>query len=303
MNIISPVQVTDAVLTSSDVPENDAPEFDIGTTYALNDKVMVTTAGVHSVYVSLIASNTGNQPEDDDPVNPQYWARVSATNRWAMFSDQISDRTEQAAEINVSLSPGALVNALSFFSLDAVEVTVVMTDPSEGEVYSRTFELVDASGVNTWYDWYFEPIVRQSDLAVLDLPPYPSADIDVTISNPSGVAKLGLFDMGVNRRLGDADFGTSVGIQDYSRKERDTFGNPVVVRRNFSKRADFTVTVDTNYVSEVQRILAANRTTPITWIGSTEYGATIVYGYYRDFNIILSNYSKSLLNVEVEGLT
>lgn len=303
MIIIRPVEITDAVLTATDVPENDEAEWSVVTSYSSGDTEMVTTDGVHSVYVSLQDTNLGNQPEDDDLITPVFWARESATNRWAMFSDQINDQTEQADEINVTLTPSALVNAVSFFGLSASTVHIVMDDPIDGVVYDEMFNLVDASGVNDWYAWYFEPITRQTTLAVLDLPPFVLADIIVTIGDTGNVAKCGLLSIGAQRKLGDTDFGTGVGIVDYSRKERDTFGNPVIVKRNFTKRADYAVTVDTGFVGAIETTLADFRTTPMTWIGSVDFPSTIIYGYYRDFNIVLSNPTKSLLNIDVEGLT
>jgi hypothetical protein len=303
MIIIRPVEITDAVLAVTDVPEADAPEWIFSNVYAIDTEVMRTVAGTHSVYVSLEAGNTENYPEDDDPVTPVHWARVRATNRWAMFSDQINDQTTQADEINVTLTPAALVNAMAFFNLDAATIHIVMDDPVEGVVYDETYSLVDASGVNDWYAWYFEPIVRQKTLAVLDLPPFITADILVTIEDTGDTAECGLVTMGAQRKLGDTDYGTGVGVVDYSRKDRDTFGNPVITPRNFTKRSDYSVTVDTAFVDAVQNTLAELRTVPATWIGSVNFPSTIIYGYYRDFNIVLSNPTKSLMTIDVEGLT
>lgn len=303
MIIIRPVEVTDAILTSSDVPETDAAEYNPATTYALDAVVMRTVAGTHSVYVSLQNSNTGNAPELDSLTNPVWWARVSATNRWAMFSNQLNDQTEQADEINVTLTPGALVNSMGFFNLDAQSVRIRQDDPVEGIVKDTTYTLIDDSGVNDWYAWYFEPIVRQRTLAALDLLPYASADVIVTITNTGSTAKLGRLSMGAQRRLGETDLGTGVGIVDYSRKERDPFGNPVIVERNYADRADFLVTVDTGYVSAVLQSLADYRTRPMCWIGSPDYPSTVVFGYYNDFDVVLANHVKSVLNINIEGLT
>ena len=303
MNIIRPVLITDAVLTDSNVPENDAPEFLLATTYDLNDEVMVTTDGVHGVFISLIESNTGNQPENDDPVDPVNWARSTATNRWAMFSNQINDQTEMATEIVVEFTPASLVNGIALFNISGQSVGIIVDDPTDGQVYNETFNLSDNSGVNDWFAWYFEPISRQDTVAALDLPPYINAVITVTITNTGGIARCGAFTFGAQRRLGATDFGTGIGITDYSVKERDTFGNPVITQRNFAKRASYAVTADTRYVGTIQQTLSELRTRPLAWIGSLDYPSTIIYGYYKDFDVVLSNSSKSTLSIEVEGLT
>ena len=303
MNIIRPVTITDTVLTSSNVPEADAAEFSLGTSYALDAEVMVTTDGVHSIYISLQAANLGNQPELDDLVAPTYWARKSATNKWAMFSSQINDQTEMADEIVCVFDAASLIDGIAFFNLEAQSVTVVVDDPVDGIVYNETITLIDVAGVNDWFAWYFEPIVRQDVAGLLDLPPYANATITVTITNTGSIARCGVFTFGSQRRLGDTDFGTGIGIVDYSRKERDTFGNPVTVKRNFAKRANYVVTVNTGYVGTIQQTLSGLRTVDMAWIGSVDYPSTIIFGYYKDFDVILSTPSKSQLSIEVEGLT
>jgi hypothetical protein len=304
MNIIRPILINDAVLTDTDVIETDESEFLIGTTYAIDARVMVTTDTVHSIFVSLQNGNTGNQPEDEaDPTTPVFWARESATNRWAMFSDQINDQTEKANSIEVELTPADLVNAISLFNLSAASVQVVMVDPVEGTVYDTTVNMVEASGVNDWYSWYFEPLQLQDTLALLDLPPFIDATITVTITRTGTDAKCGLVSIGSQKNLGETVHGTRVGIEDFSTKERDTFGNPIIIERNFIKRSDYAVVVDTAFVGAVESFLASLRTTPLTWIGDVSRPSTIVYGFYIDFNITLTDFITSNLNIEVEGLT
>lgn len=299
MIVLRPAPINDTTFTSSNITENDATAWASGTTYAANAEVM----RLHAVYRSLKDNNTGNPPEDDSLTNPVNWARVRATNKWAMFSNQINDQSSNASTVDVTITPGVLVNGLAAFNVDAASIQVIMTDPTDGEVYNETHNLVENSGVNDWYSWYFEPIIRQKTLALLDLPPYASATVRVVVSQPSGTAKIGLLTMGNQQRLGDTDHGTSVGIVDYSRKERDTFGNPVIIQRNFSKRGDYIVTVPTEFVNSIELTLANLRTTPMTYIGAVNRPSTIIYGYYRDFSIVLSNPTTSRLSIDVEGLT
>jgi hypothetical protein len=251
------------------------------------------------VYEALGAT-TGDYPPD----NADKWLRISATNTWAMFSDQISDTTDKAVLIDVTLTPAAVVNAISFFGLDGTDVVVEMDDPVDGIVYSNTIELTDATeSINNWWSYYFEPVTRQSDLVLLDLPPYSDADINITINNASGTASCGLVSIGTQQVLGTANHGTSVSIIDYSTKTLDSFGRPVITQRNFSKRASYDVSIPTDQVSSVQSTLATLRTTPMTWIGDPNNASTIVYGYYRDFDVIIATPTLSSSTIDVEGLT
>ncbi|WP_417660006.1 carbohydrate-binding protein [Pseudidiomarina sp.] len=296
MRIIKPVEITPAILTTSNVPETDYAAWSAATAYAVGDKAMYN----HRNYEALVA-HTGANPETDTS-DPPKWLDLGATNRWRMFDDKVGSLTEQAGSIAVELQPGAVINSVALFNLLGRSATVTLTDPSEGVVYQRTVSLVDA-GVSDWYEWFFSPIGRQTDFVLLDLPAYGTATLSVTIDNASDTAAVGHLVMGRQAELGVAVYGSGVGITDYSRKETDTFGNSVVVERSFSKRAEFDVVVETPQIGRVQRLLASLRAQPVVWIGAEGYESTFLFGYYRDFQISISGPSVSDASITVEGLT
>lgn len=296
MRIIKPVDVTPAILTSSNVPETDYAAWSAATAYAVGDKVTYN----HRNYEALVAS-TGANPETDTS-DPPKWLDLGADNRWRMFDDKVGSLTEQAGSIAVELQPGAVINSVALFNLLGRSATVALTDPVDGIVYQRAVSLVDA-GVSDWYEWFFAPIGRQTDFALLDLPSYGTATLSVAVDNASDTAAVGHLVMGRQAELGVAVYGSGVGITDYSRKETDDFGNSVVVERSFSKRAEFDVVVETPQIGRVQRMLASLRAQPVVWIGAEGYESTFLFGYYRDFQISISGPSVSDASITVEGLT
>ena len=296
MRIIKPVDVTPAILTSSNVPEDDFTAWDAATAYVVGDEVTHN----HRNYEALVA-HTGANPETDTS-DPPKWLDLGANNRWRMFDDKVGSLTEQAGSIAVELQPGAVINSVALFNLLGRSATVTLTDPVDGIVYQRTVSLVDA-GVSDWYEWFFLPIGRQTDFVLLDLPAYGTATLSVTINNASDTAAVGHLVMGRQAELGVAVYGSGVGITDYSRKETDAFGNSVVIERSFSKRAEFDVVVETPQIGLVQRLLASIRAQPVVWIGAEGYESTFLFGYYRDFQISISGPSVSDASITVEGLT
>lgn len=296
MRIIKPVDVTPAILTSSNVPETDYAAWSAATAYAVGDKVTYN----HRNYEALVA-HTGANPETDTS-DPPKWLDLGANNRWRMFDDRVGSLTEQTGSISVELQPGAVINSVALFNLQGRDATVTLTDPVDGIVYQRTVSLVDA-GVTDWYEWFFAPIGRQTDFVLLDLPAYGTATLSVVIDNAAGTAACGHLVMGRQAEIGVALYGSGVGITDYSRKEADAFGNAIVVERSFSKRAEFDVMVETHQISRVQRLLAGIRAQPVVWIGAEGYESTVLFGYYRDFSISISGPSASDATITVEGLT
>ena len=214
LTIVRPLAVTDTILDSTDVPENDYAEWSVGTTYALGDRVIL--AATHRIYESLQASNTGNSPT---ALASAFWIDAGPTNRWAVFDTSVSTQTVQASNITYTLIPNEAINSI-------------------------------------------------------------------------GILNIGL---GIK-------YGARVGIQDYSRKETNTFGETVLVQRAFAKRANFNLFINKAEVDSFQNTLSTIRAVPVLWIGSDEYEATTLFGFYKNFDILISYPEHSDCELEIEGL-
>lgn len=299
MRLIKPVEITPVKLISSNVPETDYPVWLVSATYAMGDRVLLD----HTIYEALAAVAAGVKPGEEvvTPEAPAKWQNRGMDNRWRMFDDKVESLTTNPGTIEVRIRPGAVVNSLALFNLQGKSVTVTMVDPVEGEVYRKDLSLVDA-GVTNWYDWFFEPISIRTDLVVLDMPAYGSADIVLTIDAGPEVAAVGHVVIGAVKQIGTALYGSSVGIIDYSRKSTDEFGNTIVIQRSFSNRADFDVVLDTADVNKVRRLLADLRSTPVVWVGEESYEATILFGFFKDFQIVFSGPTVSDCSITVEGV-
>lgn len=298
MKLVRPIEITNSVLTASNILENDYAEWSAATTYALGQRVIMVST--HSVYESVQATNLNHNPTTD--TTNTWWVRVGATNKWRMFDKVVNDASTNTNTIEFELTITGKANSLTFLNVDADEITIVCDDPTDGEVYNKTINLTQTSGINNWYSYFFEPITKVTDLSVNDLPSYSNMVITVTIDNTGGVAACGECIAGLQRKLGTTEMGASLGIIDYSVKQTDDFGNFTVLERAFSKRADITVWVDNNELDEVQRLLNLYRATPIVYIGSDKYTSTIIYGFYRDFETIISYPTLSVLNIDLESL-
>lgn len=241
----------------------------------------------------------------DDPVagaakDVPTWVKVGKVNRFAMFDGLIDHATQSATGILVSFAAtGFVANGLALFGVSGDSVTVTVTDPIDGEVYNRTIDLVDNSGVASWSDYFFSPITFVRDVVLTDLPLYGSAIIEVAIA---GVASCGEMIIGAVTDIGITNYGTAIGILDFSRKDRDIFGNAILIQRTFASRVSYQAKVFTAQIAAVVRTLAERRAVPTVFIGSELHPETIVYGFFRDFGIVLSGPNVSDCTIEVEGL-
>ncbi len=286
------------MITACDVPENDYADWLIGTAYVVGNTVLST----HKIYECLV-NNTGFLPEDNDGGTTPKWLDLGYDNRWQMFDAIVGSQATQANTIGVTLEPG-LVDSIAFLDLDATEIIITMTDPTEGIVYTETVDLINKGVVVDGYTYFFEPIITDDAVVLLGIPPYPNASIAITINNPSGTVLIGTLIVGAQKYLGGTQYSPSVGINDYSKKEVDVFGNYSILERTYSKRLSCELFLPNTSVDDLQRTLASHRATPLVWVGvDSGYSAMIVYGFFKNFEIVIAYPTQSTCNLEIEGLS
>lgn len=298
MKLIRPFIVNDAAFVSSNVLENDYAAYSAATTYALGDRVIFIGTNIHRIYESLINSNLNNPVTDTTK-----WLLVGNTNRWKAFDTSVQSQSSNADSISYQLVVNERMDSVAFLNVSAATARIRMTDAIDGLVYDQTYSLVSTSGISNWYTYFFEPIVRLTDLAVTDLSPYVNSTINIDLTDTGNTAMLGALIMGLQRDVGDTQYGAKTGITDYSVKQQDDFGNYTVLQRSYRKRSEMTVFVEASVVDELQIILAGLRATPSVYIGSDTYTSTVIYGFYRDFDVTISYPTHSLLTINLEGLT
>ena len=295
MIIIDPIDIMPAMVVSNTAIDESLPQWAAGT-YSQGAQVIYN----RHIY-EVLASSTTDRPDLGVLKTPATWLDVGAVNSWRMFDERIETQSTAETALAVSIQTGSAVTAVSAFNVSAVSMTVRMTDPNEGVVLEETRLLADV-GVSSWWEYFFKPIDRTSDVIFSDIPTYQMATIEVIFSEPTGTAAVGFLTLGVQVELGMTLSGVSAGIIDYSRKTTDEFGRTTIVRRGFSKRAEYDVAVDTEQTGRVQRILAGVRSKPVVWIGDKDKEATIVIGFFRDFNINVRGVCMSDATISVEGL-
>ena len=299
LTIVRPLAVTDTILDSTDVPENDYAEWNVGTTYDVGDRVILVST--HRIYESLQGSNTGNSPAT---LGSAFWIDAGPTNRWSVFDTSVSTQTVQADTITYQLIPGEAVNSIGILNITSgTEINITMVSPaSGGVVYERTFDLSALPLTPDWWAWFYGQKSAPTQSIALDLPSYTDCEITIEILGGSDLA-VGVLLIGSQQNFGlGIKYGARVGIQDYSRKETNIFGETILVQRAFAKRANFNLFINKAEVDSFQNTLSTIRAVPVLWIGSDDYEATTLFGFYKNFDILISYPDHSDCELEIEGL-
>lgn len=298
MRVIEPIEITDSILTASNVPENDFDEWDAATSYTTGDKVILTST--HRIYEAVQAT-TGDDPATDDGTN---WLDIGATNRFRAFDGSIEGQTVQANSIEYEFTVDGNFGGLAVLNIVGAEVTINITDPVDGALAEIEEGLSDTSGVVDWFTYFYSPVIQRKDVIFSDLPIYAGAVVTVEITGTGDVA-LGELVLGVNFNLGVSTTGTSLGIEDFSTKSKDDFGRTFILERAFANLVNFEFSFPSTTSRRVRRVLSDLRAKPAVYYTEADqidFGGT-VYGFPRDFRINLQTPTVAFATLEIEGLT
>ena len=298
--VIAPLVVTPAMLVSTNVPETDYPEWAAGTTYAKGQRVVL--AAQHKVYESTADSNTGNNPAT--PSSEPKWVEVGPTNRWKPFDKSVSSQVKQANNISYRIKPGQAITSLGLLNVTgATSIRVRLIDPTFGTVYDKTTAMSPVPVAAGWWEWFFGERRTPTQALLQDLPSFPAADVLIDVTGTVDLA-VGVILMGQRRTFSlGVKSGARVSFQDYSIKDRNEFGDVILLERGFARRAAFQMLLSSKEVDAFNDFLISVRATPCLWIGSGRFEATVVYGFCKNYDILLSYYDYADSELELEGLT
>lgn len=296
LKIVKPQTVTDAVLIATDVPESSHPVWNAGTSYALGARVHLVST--HKVYESAIAGNINN-----NPASTAQWIEVGPTNRWAVFDTSNSTSTAKSTSFFYRLQPSGAFNAVAILGLvGAQTMRVRIIHPTLGGIFDRTVGLTGLPEQAGWWEWFFAPRTGPTLSVLTDLPGLPGCELRVDVTGATNLA-AGVLLFGTAKEIGLlVQQGARLGIQDYSRKETNEFGDLVLVQRAFAKRATFDLPIKSEFLDEAISYLTSIRATPVLFI-APRYESAVIYGFYKEFDVNIAYSAVSECSLQVEGLT
>lgn len=303
MRAILPIDLNDTN-TVTNVPETDNPEWVIGTTYPAGFTVMI--AAQHEEWESVAAGNVGNDPmtTDDRVSDTPKWIYLGATNPYKMLGDRfVNSQTVLAEEIEVTVTLSDIADGVALFNLDAQTVTLTMTDPVEGEVYTKEHSLMDVE-VDDYYDWFFKPPRQIKTVVDLDLPPYPDAELNIKISNPGDTAKCGALVLGQALFIGESMWAPKVGMLTTSKISRDDFGRVELIPGYSAKEIEIDVFIENDFVDDVYDKLSSLDAIAAAFIGDDAdagFNSINAYGFFTDFSVVIPGPGGSGCSIKIEG--
>lgn len=302
--VLVPLAMTDAMISSSTIAEPASGEsvWSAATSYTVGQEVILTST--HRVYTCLIAGVNATSPHLSLTGATLRWLDTRPTLKWAAFDGMISTQSTATTSLSYVIRPG-LMNAIAFYGLDGVTLTVSMKDvPGGTVVYTRT-ETLQAPPIDH-YDYYFGPIKVLNKLLINNLVAYADPEITITLSAPTGITvKCGMIAVGDLRSISDSmgtQFGATAKPVTYSYISTDAFGVTKIVKRSSATDLDIRVQCDQSETDSALQTLQDVLDVPAAWIGSDEvgYSGLSVFGLASG-SVVYDGPTHSVISIQVKG--
>lgn len=285
------------------------PTWTSGVTYSVGQQVTRTTT--NKIYQCLVANGAVNTtpPENLLTGSPIYWLELGPSNKYAMF-DLLRNSSTKATNTNgtsivVAFTPSSRVDSLALVGMKRVTSVTVTVAPSSmaAVIYSKVVTLTERE-TTTWYQYFFNKITTKSSLVLFDLPVISTPYITVTMSGTS--IECGGLAVGMQEYIGIVQRGATNDVINFSRVDRDVFGNATLVQRRNVPKTTQTLLLEASYLDRVRKLRDSLNGTTAVWVGLDDiqnqfyFESLLIVGFYRNFSINIDNPALVVINLELE---
>jgi hypothetical protein len=171
-------------------------------------------------------------------------------------------------------------------------------------VDNETIEIdLDIGEVSTeWYHFFADATYR-TDLS-WEYSIFANSKMRIEITTKGGTAACGMVAPGKISTIGSTSPDPRIGIVDYSKKDTDVLGRTYLSQGNWAKTNDIQFWINNDALDWSYRKLVDMRGEAAIFDANndTDYESLIVYGFWKNFEIIIPGQIISKCSIEVEGL-
>lgn len=300
MRVVPQLIITDAMLTSTPVPEPDTGEnaWNALTAYNVGDTVYLPAT--HDMYRRRVAGTTATSPDQDT----DNWTHIGKTHRWKMFDLYRNSVTASASPFTIELTPGTFIDAIvaaGMANCDELEITIAR---GATVVYNHVESLIQNDS-DDWEEFFFVEPESKSSVAFFDLPSYSDAVITLTFSSANGQAvSIGAVMINLSQFIGYVENDSQLDAVSYSSVNVDSYGNTELIPRPNAARNVHEIDADADMVDKLIRLQRALDAVPACYVAVEEtsnifFQAFLIIGTYKQFRMRRPNCKQIKINLEL----
>ena len=298
-------------LVSTDVTASTYTEYASGTTYGVGTNVKVSyesdgTTPLSSVleFKSSAASNTGNYPPDNlDKWSPLGVDNMAVCNRDACLDGYINTKTSRLGSMEYVLDVSG-TNAIGLFNVQAKTVSLDLV--YDGSSVATGEESLIIYPEKNWWS-YFNNDLEWSKSVLWTYPRFSASELTINFDYyPTENTECGMIVAGLEKYIGSTVYGAKIGMRDYGMSETDDLGRiSLSPGSNYSRTRSIELWLYRDQVELVEQRLIDIRGTACIFDCNNPglYDKSlIIYGYYRDFYIVIECPTMCKCVLEIEGM-
>ena len=290
--------IVSASTSAGALPEDGTAAWSAGETCAAGDLRHRVSTGV--VYVR-VTPGAGSNPPEADPIN---WKPLRPTNKMAPFDLYRSTAAIGNEQLSYVLRPQDIVSEVWLGGVEATSATITVTDGAGGAtVFGPHVIALDSQGVNDWQAFFLAPVRFSESAYVTGIPMALDPVINITLSNPGGVARLGAVQMGRFIGLGMTEYGAEFSVVPYSYRKFAEDGTYTYVKRPSGGEISTPVFIEPANAALVRDILLRYESVPALWIGHSgaQYEPLRGFGVFEG-SLRYDNFGRCTLTGRIQSM-
>ena len=258
----------------------------------------------HRIYTKLTSAAGSSTAPESDSVN---WFDSGPNNRWALFATDRNIASYNHNSIQLLISPGERIDSIGLLGLDLSSASIKVYT-ADGLQYTHE-ELLNERETISWSDYFFGGTSSGRPTVIrFNLPTMLGTLVCITLAKTTATAKCSAVVLGTNVYLGSVQMNPKSEVLNFSKIERDAYGNSTLVPRRSVPKTTQELFLPSVYINKVRAVRTALNATPALWSGlddattDTYYEALLILGIYKEFTIDLENQINSRVNLQLEEI-
>lgn len=241
-------------------------------------------------------------------IAPQMELNILSTDLDAANIEKLTDMRLSTQASNGTQSVEIILgvlrqNIISMSGLVAEQVNVTLYDHADIIIGEQSFSQLYAETRNIWEYFYASFLLNDEFFFRIDRPE-SIKKVKLVVSHSSANVAIGNLLVSEALSIGRTQTEFRLGIKDYSIKTEDEFGDPLITERGYAKKGSFTIWVDNASTSRIYKYLSQIRAQVVLFIADDvgDMDAAVVFGIYRDFEILYTHKHRVALEIQIEQI-
>lgn len=270
--------------------EEKAPLWERGRTY---QKGEIVRSDAHLLFE---AQSQVNGVELNDSLS---WKCLGSDNTKACFDFFLNTTSKREENLKINFSGGG---GLYLGNITAKSARI--------EVYnSRTQELIEQKdfkliyrNTKSWREYFYGEFICQKHLYYPRSTLTKAVNFLLVLENAGGVAEVGSVFCGNEVEFGASLYAGSISASDFSKIATDEDGYTSITKGHYKKLNEFSILIENERLDHLVNKLIRIRGEPVVFVISNTYESLINFAVLKSWEVPLELKSKSIVNLEIEGL-